>query len=42
MPAKYSVIQFVPSPVANECINIGVIAFDAADVHVRFLKIGSE
>src|ERR1700712_1684377 len=38
MPAKYSVIQFVPDPIAGERINIGVIAFDKYRVVVRFLK----
>ena len=38
MPAKYSIIQFIPNPIANERINIGVITFDTTNVHVRFLK----
>ncbi|MBD2294685.1 DUF3037 domain-containing protein [Anabaena sphaerica FACHB-251] len=28
MASKYSVIQYVPDPIADQRINIGVIAFD--------------
>jgi hypothetical protein len=38
MPAKYSVIQFVPDPIAGERINIGVLVFDEQGILVRFLK----
>jgi hypothetical protein len=38
MPAKYSVIQFLPDPIAGERINIGVIVFDNQSVQVRFLR----
>lgn len=37
MPSHYSVIQFVPDPVADERINIGVIAYDATSFFVRFV-----
>ena len=38
MPAKYSVIQYVPDPIADERVNIGVVVFDKYNVLVRFLK----
>jgi hypothetical protein len=37
MASKYSIVQYVPNPIANERINIGVVAFDDAQVGVRFL-----
>ncbi len=37
MTSKYSVIQYVPDPIADERINIGVLAFDDQDVRVEFL-----
>ena len=37
MASKYSVIQYVPDPIADERINIGVLAFDDQDVRVEFL-----
>ena len=37
-PSYYSVIQYVPNPIADERINIGVIAFDDRTVLVHFLK----
>jgi hypothetical protein len=36
MTSKYSVIQFVPNPVTDERINIGVLAFSEEEVEVRF------
>jgi hypothetical protein len=39
MEARYSVVQFVPDPVADERINVGVIAFGPGDeVYARFLR----
>lgn len=38
MASKYSVIQYVPDPIADERINIGVIAFDNQNIRVRFFK----
>jgi len=38
MASKYSVIQYVPDPIADERINIGVLAFDDNSVRVQFLK----
>lgn len=37
MASKYSVIQYVPDPIADERINIGVLAFDDQNVRVEFL-----
>ncbi len=37
MPARYVVVQYLPDPVKDERINIGVIAFDADGVDCRFL-----
>src|SRR4051812_35427524 len=37
MATRYSVIQYVPDPVADERVNIGVVAFSDDDVRVRFL-----
>lgn len=37
MPSYYSVIRYVPSVIAGERINIGVIAFDDNSVQVKFL-----
>lgn len=37
MASRYSVIQYVPDPIANERINIGVLAFDENVVRVQFL-----
>ena len=36
--SKYSVIQYVPNPIADERINIGVLAFDHDQVCVKFLQ----
>lgn len=38
MASKYSVIQYVPDPIADERINIGVIAFDNQNIRVRFFQ----
>jgi len=38
MASRYSVIQYVPNPIADERINIGVLAFDQQTVKVHFLS----
>ena len=38
MASKYSVVQYVPNPIADERINIGVVAFNENEVRVQFLK----
>ncbi len=38
MSSRYSVIQYVPNPIANERINIGVLAFDDINVRVHFVR----
>jgi hypothetical protein len=38
MASRYSVIQYVPDPIADERINIGVLAFDDQTVRVQFLR----
>lgn len=38
MPSQYSIIQYVPNPIADERINIGVLAFDEKLVKVSFIK----
>jgi Protein of unknown function (DUF3037) len=38
MVSRYSVIQYVPNPIANERINVGVLAFDDEIVRVHFLS----
>jgi Protein of unknown function (DUF3037) len=38
MASRYSVIQYVPNPNADERINIGVLVSDEQDVRVRFLQ----
>lgn len=38
MTAHYTVVQYVPSPVADERINFGVIAWDKKEVHSRFIS----
>lgn len=37
MASKYSIVQYVPNPIANERINIGVVAFNEEEVRVQFL-----
>jgi len=38
MVSRYSVIQYVPNPIADERINVGVLAFDDEIVKVHFLS----
>lgn len=38
MASWYSVIQYVPDPIAGERINIGVVVFDDGNLRVQFLK----
>ncbi|WP_017303842.1 DUF3037 domain-containing protein [Spirulina subsalsa] len=38
MVSRYSIIQYVPNPIADERINVGVLAFDEDLVRVRFLN----
>ena len=38
MASRYSIIQYVPNPIADERINIGVLAFDEDQVKVHFLS----
>ncbi|MBD2691948.1 DUF3037 domain-containing protein [Anabaena catenula] len=38
MASRYSVIQYVPDPIADERINIGVLAFDNNAVKIHFVK----
>ena len=38
MPSRYSVIQYVPDPIADERINVGVLVFDDEKVATVFLK----
>src|ERR1700682_5257485 len=39
MPSHYSIVQYVPDPISDERINVGVIATgDGGAVRVRFLN----
>ncbi|MGL5942303.1 MAG: DUF3037 domain-containing protein [Waterburya sp.] len=38
MASRYSIIQYVPNPIADERINIGVVAFNDQLVKTRFVK----
>src|SRR4051794_17238730 len=38
MPARYSVIQYVPDPATDERINFGVVAFSPGEAHARFVR----
>ncbi|MDB9511888.1 DUF3037 domain-containing protein [Kamptonema animale CS-326] len=38
MASRYSIVQYVPNPIADERINIGVVAFDDHHVRVQFLN----
>lgn len=38
MPSYYAVVQYVPDPVADERMNIGVIAFNDDRVYSRFIR----
>src|SRR5438093_11145067 len=37
MPSHYSIIRYVPDPIADERINVGVIVVGDRDVRMRFL-----
>src|SRR5437899_1710203 len=37
MPSQYCVVQFVPDPIADERVNIGILAFDDKKVRSVFL-----
>jgi hypothetical protein len=38
MTSWYSVIQYVPDPIAGELINIGLLVSDEQEVQVHFLQ----
>lgn len=38
MASRYSVIQYVPNPIAGERINVGVVVYSADSVRVRFVN----
>jgi hypothetical protein len=38
MSAQYSVIRYVPDPIAEECVNVGVVTWDQRRIRVRFLN----
>lgn len=38
MVAHYTVVRYMPDPVSEECVNVGVIAWDRAETVCRFLK----
>jgi hypothetical protein len=38
MVSRYSIIQYVPDPIASERINLGVLVFDDDKIRVRFLE----
>ena len=38
MASYYSIVQYVPNPIANERINIGVLIFDEKEIKVKFLE----
>lgn len=38
MPSHYCVVQFVPDPLADERVNVGVLAFDEERVRSAFLE----
>ncbi|AFZ35461.1 hypothetical protein Sta7437_1905 [Stanieria cyanosphaera PCC 7437] len=38
MASRYSIVQYVPNPIADERINIGIVAFNERLVRTRFLK----
>jgi hypothetical protein len=37
MPSRYSIIRYVPDPIAEEQVNFGVVAFDGTTVKTRFV-----
>ena len=38
MPSRYCIIRYVPNPLTEERVNVGVIAYDDTQVRVRFLE----
>jgi hypothetical protein len=38
MVSRYSIIQYVPDPIASERVNLGVLVFDEDEIRVRFLE----
>jgi hypothetical protein len=38
MVSRYSLIQYVPDPIASERINLAVLVFDEDEIRVRFLE----
>jgi DUF3037 family protein len=38
MPSRYCIVRYVPNPLTEERINVGIIAYDDAQVRVRFLE----
>jgi hypothetical protein len=38
MPAHYTIVQYVPDPIADERINVGVIVFGSGQIRSRFLQ----
>lgn len=38
MASRYSIIQYIPDPIADERINVGVLVFDENVVKVQFLQ----
>lgn len=38
MASFYTIVQYVPNPIADERMNIGVIAYDDSGVYARFLR----
>lgn len=38
MAARFSVVQYVPDPIANERVNIGIIALGENEAHCKFLE----
>ena len=38
MSARYSVLQYLPDPLAGESINVGLIAWNENRVRTRFLR----
>src|SRR5438309_1341485 len=38
MPSYYSIVQYVPDPVTDERINVGIIAFGDGIILTRFIR----
>lgn len=38
MPSYYSIIRYVPDPISEECMNVGVAVFGRGNPHVRFIS----